>query len=350
MRKVEKKKWSELPLIWDEMIDRNPRATSFQTYAFLNYTGKGKVQRKDLLRTIGLKELNLVLYRDDVPAAIAPLLIKKRGEITTVYFRGHFTTANYLDFIYADWSYEDFQFLMDNIREQLGEVRFFLDRVPGGVVTSRYLKEYLPAANVEEHRCYAIPIPESFDEWMGTLSKPTRHKIRNINSRLQRNQICMNLKVFVGEKPDREVCGQMIGVYVSRFLIKNKFRMGFLKVFIKPFLYKMLMSDKITKWLCNAENGFHVAIYLNDKMAAFTSGLIFKDRRILLSRLAINSEFNQYSPGGLLISETIKHLTLDKNAEKLNIDKLDLSQEDTGGKSYKELYGGELHFNYTFIE
>jgi len=125
MREVVAKKWNELPAIWHDLYDRNQTATTFQSYEFLTYTGRGKAYRKGLFRLLGLREWNLVLYRDGEAVAIAPLLLKnKRGRVT-VYLRGHFTVANQLDFIYADWSYDDFKFLMDYIREQLGEVSFF---------------------------------------------------------------------------------------------------------------------------------------------------------------------------------------------------------------------------------
>ena len=93
--------------------------------------------RPQTLRACGLDE-----FRDGEAVAIAPLLLKnKRGRVT-VYLRGHFTVANQLDFIYADWSYDDFKFLMGYIAEQLGEVSFFLDRVSERTVTCQYLKQY----------------------------------------------------------------------------------------------------------------------------------------------------------------------------------------------------------------
>ncbi|MGI5919922.1 MAG: hypothetical protein ACOX8N_09825, partial [Christensenellales bacterium] len=82
MREVVAKRWDELPAIWHGLYDRNNAATTFQSYEFLTFTGRGKPQRKDLFRLIGVREWNLVLYRDGEAVAIAPLLVKKKRGCT----------------------------------------------------------------------------------------------------------------------------------------------------------------------------------------------------------------------------------------------------------------------------
>lgn len=65
------------------------------------------------------------------------------------------------------------------------------------------------------------------------------------------------------------------------------------------------------------------------------------DNVAVIPRLAINSAFNVYCPGGLLITDTIKWLI-----ENSSVRNLDLSR---GNESYKYVYGGTEHYNFDFI-
>ena len=107
----------------------------------------------------------MVLLRDNDTIAIAPLLIKKKNHQNTVYLRGHFTKAGELDFIYKNWSYEDFKFLMDGIKSLIGNTSFLLDRVDEKSVTCDFLKEYFPSGKIEKKACVFLPLPNSYEEW-----------------------------------------------------------------------------------------------------------------------------------------------------------------------------------------
>ena len=350
MKEIVKKDWSELPSIWNELLDQNPVATPFQSYEYLSLTGKGKPQRKDLFRTLGVRELNLVLYADAVPVAIAPLLYKRRNGKTTVYFRGHFTVANQLDFIYADLSYDDFRFFMDGIRDLLGNVSFFLDRVYGKSQTSGYLKKYLVSAEIQEHESFAIRIPDHYDDWYTGLHKSRREKLNNIKNRVTKDNVQFSVKVYAGEKIDSRVYHKMMFTYVGRFLVKNHFRFGPLQYFVQKVLQLYLLKDKTSRYLNSTGSAFHVIVYMNHEIAAFTSGLIGKDKRMIGNRLAINTKYGRYSPGVVLLSSTIRYLAEQKEAGKTDVEILDMGQGGDGGMSYKTAYGGDIYYNYSFME
>ena len=350
MKEIKNKEWSELASIWNVLIDGNPIATPFQSYKYLTFTGKGKPLRNDLFRTLGLQELNLVLYVDHTPIAIAPMLFKKQKGKTTVYFRGHFTVANHLDFIYANLSYDDFVFLMDSIRSLLGDVAFFLDRVYCQSPTSEYLKRYLPSALMQEHECFAVPVPKTYDDWYQSLTKSRREKIRQSNNRIANDHAQCSVSYFAGEKIKAATYREIISVYADRFLVKNHYIFGSFNHLAKKVLQVFLLKDKMTQWLNNANNSFHVVVYINHEVAAFSSGLISKDKRILGCRFAIYTKYKRYTPGAILISSTIGYLVEQKAAGKLDIAQLDMGQGGDGGMTYKSTYGGEVYSNYTFIE
>lgn len=348
MREIIKKEWPELQPIWNELINGNPIATPFQSYEFLSFTGKGKPHRKALFRTVGLQELNLVLYSDHVPIAIAPLLLKKKKGETTVYFRGQFTVANQLDFIYSDISYDDFAFFMDGIRELLGNVSFWLDRVYYKSPTSDYLQKYLPSEQTHKTESYAIPISESYDDWYNSLHKSVRRNLITTRNRIKNDNVQCTASFFIREKIDPDLYKKMMLVYADRFLTKNNFRFGPFQYWIKKALQSYLLSDKVTQWLNDNDDSFHVIVYMNNEIAAFASGLICRDKRIIANRLAMNTKFRRYYPGVVLLSSTVSYLAEQKKANRTDFEKLDLSQGARGDMSYKITYGGEEYYNYFF--
>ena len=350
MRKIVKKEWSELPSIWQPLFDGNPLATPFQSYEFLTFTGKGKPIRNDWFRTVGLQELNLVLYSDNNPIAIAPMLYKTKNGKSKVYFRGHFAAAAHLDLIYASLSYDDFVYLMDGIRTILGEVSFFLDRVYSKSPTSEYLKTYLSTAEIQEHECFSIPTPDTYDDWRKGLSKSRRATLKLCKNRIAKDHVECTVSCFVGEKMDDATLKEMMSVYADRFLARNHYIFGSFNHLSKKALQVYLMEDKLTRWINNADNNFHVVVYMNHKIAAFASGLIGKDKRMLGCRLAIYTKFKRYSPGTVLISSAMQYLADRKAAGKHDIEEFDMGQGGHDGMIYKQKHGGKVYYNYTFIE
>ena len=296
MKQVVEKKWDELLPVWNELYHKNNTATPFQSYEFLTLTKKGKPYRKDLFRLVGLKEWNLVLYKDGCAIAIAPLLVKKERNRHVVYLRGHFTAANQLDFIYGDWSHEDFRFLMDYIVDTLGDASFFLDRVSEKTVTCGYLKEYFAEKKIEEQECFAISTDQSHDDWLKSLSKSVRRNLKTHYNRLQRDNLEWSIRVFTGQKLDGRLSKQMMGVYADRFIVKNSLNFGPLKKPVVKMLQMFLLRDKITRWLSSSEDNFHIVLYISGDVAAFSSGIICSDKRIIMARLAILTKYARYGP------------------------------------------------------
>ena len=350
MKVIKKKEWFELQSVWNDLIDKNPIATPFQSYEFLTLTGKGRPRCNDVFRTIGLHELNLVLYSDNVPIAIAPLLYKIKKGKATVYFRGHFTGANQLDLIYSNISYDDFVFLMDGIRKLLGNVSFFLDRVYCKSPTSDYLKKYLSSAEIQEHECYAIHIPKKYDDWYNGLHKSRREKYRQIKNRVAKDNVQCTTSYFVGEKIDSAIQKEINLVYVDRYMSRCKYGFGPFKCFVKKAMQDYLKKDKMSQWLNHTDDSFHVIVYMNHEIAAFANGVICKDKRMLGSRLAMNMKFSRYTPGAVLFSSMISYLSEQNEAGKIDIEYLDMGQGGHGNMAYKATYGGEVYHNYTFIE
>lgn len=350
MREIIEKKWSELLPIWQQLFDKNKNITPFQSYEFLTFTGKGKPYFKDPFRLVGVKELNLVLYRDNEAIAIAPLLIKKKNNKSAVYFRGHFTKASDLDFIYYDWSYEDFKFLIDGIKNMLGDISFFLDRVAEDSVACDYLRKYFSTGKIKKKAGVCLFLPDSYEEWYRSLHNSIRGSLNNHKNRLERDQIQVSTCFYFGEEIDDNICKKMMFVYADRFLNKNRFRFGPLKKLVVLILRSVLIKDKITKWMNSVHNNFHVILYFDNEIAAFSNRITCKNKRIILSRTAINTKFRKYSPGGVLIKSIVQYIIDLNNTGNLGINMLDMGEGNDNGMEYKEAYGGKPYSIYSFID
>ncbi len=76
-------------------------------------------------------------------------------------------------------------------------------------------------------------------------------------------------------------------------------------------------------------------------MAGFLSGYINNGHSaVVFPRLAIDSDFSDYRPGYLLITETIRYMI-----ENTDIRNMDLSR---GDEKYKYDLGGVEHYNYFY--
>ena len=348
MKQIVEKRWTELQPMWNDLYGHSVTATPFQSYEFLTFTGKGKPYSKDLFRLVGVREWNLVLYEDGKPIAIAPLLIKKKEGRCLVYFRGHFTVANQLDFIYSDWSYDDFMFLMDYINKALSNPLFVLDRVSEKTTTCAYLKEYFVSGKIEEHECFSIPITHSYEEWRSALGRSARQNLSNHYHRLERDNLRWSVCFCYGERVEKCLCKKLMWVYADRFIIKNDCNFGILTKIATRMLHKYLLQDRMTRWMNRGDGNFHAVLYFESDVAAFASGLCCRDKRIILSRLAINTKYGKYSPGGILISSVIRHIIAENTKGTMDIEELDLSQGGQSGMCYKQAYGGKPHYSYMF--
>jgi hypothetical protein len=350
MREIIKKEWCEIEADWRRLFNNNGSATPFQSYDFLTFTGKGKLYRTDLFRLVGLKELNLVLYKDSEPIAIAALLFKKKKEKHLCYMRGHFTAANYLDFVYQpDLCSEDFCFLMDGIRDALGDVSFQFDRIPEESLTCHYMKQYFASDRIDPCESAYIPLTQSYESWLSGLHKSVRQSMNNHRNRIVRDQVNRSAVYYWGPTIDQEIYKKAMLVCADRFMVKNRFRFGLLSTLARKALAVLLMKEKLTQWVSRSDNSFTAILYMNDEIAAFANALVCKDKRLSGVRFAISSKYAKYSPGGLLISSMVKHL-IDLNQQgAIQIDRLDMGQNVSGGSSYKYSYGGVTSHMYHFM-
>ena len=167
---------------------------------------------------------------------------------------------------------------------------------------------------------------------------------------MERNHLDCSFQFICGEKLDSSLCRRMMWVYADRFLVKNGFNFGPLRKPVAWALRAFLLRDRMTRWMNRQEGNFHAVMFVGADVAAFLSGLVFKDKRLLISRLNINTKYAWYGPGNLLVSATMRHVIEQNRAGKMDIRELDLSQGGDDGMAYKRALGGKVHHTYVFCD
>lgn len=160
-----------------------------------------------------------------------------------------------------------------------------------------------------ERGSYHVPLEqfESFEDYIGSLSKNIYKNIRKSYNHLTTDGKHMRMQVFTNETlPKDRYLQQLWNIYFKRKLawngkdagVKNK-AVAYTKAWIE------VKSGCCTKSLRKLKNARLHVLEIDNEPAAFM--IIYVDRRhILMPRLAIDMTYSRYSPGIILLLESVK--------------------------------------------
>lgn len=341
---VEKAKLENIEADINKIYLNNDEMTPYQSYEFLSISGKGRADKEPLL-TLMLKDVNYVL-RDDKnrPVMIAPLLIGKDHGKRVVQLRGQYTSAAYLNFLYnpTECTYEMFDQLMSFICDDLAPCTFKLSKIPEKSLMCSWIeRKFADRYRQNTEECVTIRLPESYDEWFGSLSKSAKQNIRTAYNRMERENIEVNFNYSEQRPIKGNELDEMLGLYSNRLIQKNTSNKAVASLLYYPVKIGKA-TNPMTKALANMSCTCHACLYLNNELAACLWALICNDSRVVVPRLSYNAKYRVYCPGGLLIAETIKSLVKSSSGYT----ELDLS---CGNEPYKYTYGGTPHFNHQYF-
>lgn len=330
--------WSELKHMYEKIYESNQTLSVYQSWDYLNFTGKGFTLR-NLKGMIGLRERNFVLFQNEEPIAIAPLLVRNKN----IYIRGMFTGAGELGFVYADsLTYENFVSFIEEMEKTLGKSCWCIDRVSEKSKLYDYWCRYAQCqknVHMDKEICVEISVPEDYDSWYKGLSHSVRQNIRTSYNRIKKDGKDFSYELFVDKKIPNEVFKQILSV-ASRRALEYDRRKGKLLYCI---YYVLKSADPMLRFLRYCRYCTYGVVHIDGELAASFIALRHRDGRLVVPRLSYNSKFYRYSPGGILVNETMKHLCADELFA--DISSFDLSR---GEEKYKYDYGGKEHYNYGF--
>jgi hypothetical protein len=268
-----------------------------------------------------------------MPIFVAPLLVNKKEKL--IYLLGEFSSVGHLDFIYSSTlNVEQFKEIFKLVFSDYRGYTFYCDRISQFSLTKRVLdaNQVLP---IRKDICVKIDLT-NYDEWYKGLSKSCRQNIRTSYNRINNNNAEMSFYLYVKNTPPKKMWGENIKLFSKRILEHTKLSKRLLSAMIILKKYEAL-----SKALYESSNIIFASVYINQKLAASLNGIIANDGRAIITRLSIETELGKFSPGGLLLNETIKEVC-DKHCF---IKSIDLSR---GNEPYKYTYGGNEHYNHVY--
>lgn len=317
--------------LWEELYRSNPSLTPYQAPEFMRrYLKTARMGKRRIL----LKSQILVAEVNE-KAVICPMAVDHRHK--AVYFLGDFSSVGYCDLIYgSDVEDCDFEAVISALRAHFAGYALKLNKVNENTGFGAFLlSKYTP---VKQSECVSIALNGSYDDYYQSLSKHARQNIRTAYNRMSRDGKTFSMEFCFGEK--RLSGGQLNEMYqVYCWRMKEKFGKETLPYPLMWFAQRHI--NPLNRCLAGIGSQFHALLYIDGELAAFMSGFFNSDSsRIVLPKLSMNSKFNFYDPGIVLIKETAAYLCQRKN----HLD-LDLSR---GNEKYKYAMGGQTHYNYSF--
>ncbi|MBQ0022287.1 MAG: GNAT family N-acetyltransferase [Prevotellaceae bacterium] len=180
-----------------------------------------------------------------------------------------------------------------------------------------------------------VNFDDDYERFNKSLSKSTRQNLRTAYNRINTDGRAMEFKTFRGGEMCARDYKQFIDLYIERHAYRYNLKTSRLK---KWFLLNQ--SFATLNYIKNP-NGMTAALYIDGKLSAFMSGLIGDKCEFVVPRLSINEEFSFYSPGMLLLNETIKYFMANTQVRHLDLSK--------GEEPYKYKMGGEKHLTHSFM-
>ena len=178
-------------------------------------------------------------------------------------------------------------------------------------------------------RCVAIELSNSYDDYFSKLSKHQRQNIRTAFNKLQKDSFSYRLVQYDRNNAiPNKVWKYCQRIYESRHETKG----SRFKIWIDR------QKNPYTNILRTVE-GWRIYVLFHDEIPiAYMGGLLNqKQNCYYVPRLCINADYSSYSPGIVLITETVKLLVEE------GIKTLDLM---LGDEQYKMAMGGKTHDNY----
>lgn len=313
---------------WKKLYDSNPELSPYQSdwYAeiafsyYFSYSVKWQAV-----------PLFLEIVDNEVPIMIIPLCKKLFKNEYTMF--GDEAGYGYIDFIYGeDIGQEKIEECFEILCRELKGNKISINCIREESLICQFLqKKFEPKPTT----CTCADLHNSYDEYLASLTKHDRHHIRNAYNRLENENKALSLKVYYKQSLPPEELSKIVELYASRRKSRYERAGGKLnKIFFKYLSICSVAMKKTDKFV-------HFILYIDDCPAAFYNGFLPRGNgAITIPRLSINIEYGRFSPGILLLNESIKKILELGIANKIDFMK--------GEERYKYEMGGQEHKYYNF--
>lgn len=325
----------EIKDLWEKLYHNNKSLSWYQSYSW-NSTLEKVVNGRRITKYYGYK-IKYLIYENKV---IIPVIQNDNKKILEML--GGRESSDYISFIYDDSiSKDELTLICEQFFNNYSQYTIILDKFNRfNRLTNLLLSALSQKGNVtiEKKECVCVNCSQKGDIFYNTLGKSSRQNYRTAKNRLNKDGLTYRIEMGVNLL-SREKIKTFQDIYSERRLDCDSQGKGKILRFVKRTV-KMLLAERDIDGISDFSRNnvvFSSAIYINDEIAAFCEGCGNNDgKSISIARVATNKKYYKYSPGQILLIETIDKI-------KTKYDYFDLTR---GVEDYKFKLGGVIHNNY----
>lgn len=263
--------------------------------------------RISILKRLTSKFCYILVMSDNTPFAILPMIVtrsSKKARIPSCRIAG---ILNIVCPYSTDGHEEEFKKLVQYIKEHHADKHLSFADVPQRSPFVEAMKSL--GGKFTERGSYHVPLAqfETFDDYIGSLSKNIYKNIRKSYNHLTTDEKLMRLQVYTKENlPEDSYLRQLWNIYFIRRLMWNKKKINTInKAIAHAKAWIEVKSGCCTRSLRKLSNARLYVLEIDRQPAAFM--VIYADKQhLLMPRLAIDMAYSRYSPGILIILESVK--------------------------------------------
>jgi CelD/BcsL family acetyltransferase involved in cellulose biosynthesis len=283
--------------VWDELFNANPNHTPYQSWQWnatwwRHFGGSGELRllvADDEGKVIGIAPLRLKRRLHGFRLRHLEVISGKRADYLDFLVRPGYETVFFRQVMEAvKSSTESYFFEVRELRESSGNI--------SALVTQALAASRILALRVSE-TCVAIPLPKSWEAFLGTVSKRMRRAI-GYDRRLLKRSFATELKIYTTLPDVRRGLDDLIAVYCGRWTREQG-----ASYFDDP------KAVAFERELCErfaATGGYRLyVLYADRKPVAALSG--FERNGVYYAPLFTHSpEFHKFSVGNVLLGMAIE--------------------------------------------
>lgn len=324
----------EIKNLWLDLYNENPDLTVFQSYQW------NVIQEQHFY---GQKLLYIsceLIYFVCNNFLIFPLIINRLKK--KIFFLGQEEPSDYLSPIYKkNLSDIDFDQFISYLKEHYHQYELILDRINTSNPFYRVVEQYSVSHNINIiiKECVKIHLNTESNTFYESLSKSARQNYRTAKNRLAKDGKSYEIIIEQNHLSPKKII-ELYSLYKERRNNKDKnskFKIIFIK-FLKTTLsfLGLFKKNDILSLFSKNNKTFLAEIKINQELAAFCEGVTERNKTLTIIRVATNNKYYKYSPGQILLIDTIEQI-------KNKFEVFDLTR---GTEDYKFHLGGKIHNNY----
>lgn len=332
------KKIQEVRILWSEIYAQSRYMSFYQSYSW-NKILEERFHSRRFSRYMGC----CLVYYVFNNKIIVPLVVNKCQK--TIYILGQDEVSDYLSFVFSDASQIELIDVIHRLLKIYDGFCFKLDKINQSnplSIAIRNAEKRFGNVVVEPKKCVYVGTKVETASFYDSLSKSMKQNYRTAKNRLKKNNLNYTVKIDFNKKLSDDEINQFHELYVQR---RSDCRADDNTIFLKKILKRLLYCthlerecDVISEF-SKIEPVFLATITIDNQIAAFCEGKVCNNSKVLsIARVATNRHFYEFSPGQILLIDTIEEI-------RSCIDYFDLTR---GNEEYKFRLGGRIHYNYCY--